>query len=63
MKERMEALYTHLTHLEKCLARHARRLGCEEGEGAPGEGRCTGDCATCPEALPANQEEESYADL
>ena len=64
MKERMEALYTRLTHLETCLARHARRLGCEAGEDAEGDGRCTGDCTTCPDAMPATpEEEETYANL
>lgn len=64
MKERMEALYTRLTHLETCLARHARRLGCEADEAGEGDGRCTGDCTTCPDAMPATpEEEETYANL
>ncbi len=63
MLDRMEALYTRLTHLETCLARHARRLGCETDGGAEGDGRCTGDCKTCPDALSTQQEEESYANL
>jgi serine O-acetyltransferase len=67
MLERMEALYERLSHMERCLARHARRLGCEE-EGAPdgaqGEAaaQCSGDCSACPDALPA-MKEDPYADL
>ncbi len=67
MLERMEALYTRLSHMERCLARHARRLGCEDADGAPEEteddaARCTGDCSTCPDAMPV-EKEDPYADL
>jgi hypothetical protein len=67
MLERMESLYTRLTHLERCLARHAERIGCAGGEGsaesALSEGRCPGNCSTCPDAPPTQPEEEPYADL
>jgi len=68
MLERMEALYGRLSHMERCLARHARRLGCEAEDGAPEAaaadalGRCSGNCDTCPDALPT-QKEDPYADL
>ena len=66
MLDRMEALYNRLTHLERCLARHAERVGCEDSrmsaEDALNEGRCPGNCSTCPDAIPTNKE-ESYADL
>lgn len=67
MLDRVEALYQRMMHLERCLSKHAEQLGC----GAPeedvpaddaGEGRCTGDCATCSDAMPP-EKEESYADL
>jgi len=62
MLERMEALYTRLMHMERCLARHAERLGCppdgETGDADQGDaGRCSGNCATCPDALPPEKEE------
>ena len=41
MLDRMEALVKRLTVLESCLARHARRLGCEGCEDAPCHGQCT----------------------
>lgn len=67
MLDRMEALYQRLAHMERCLSRHARRLGCESDaptDAAAGDdGRCPGDCATCPEAMPIANEEEPYADL
>ena len=66
MLDRMESLYLRLTHMEKCLARHAKRLGCTEADGAPSggddDGRCSGDCSKCPDALPENKE-DPYADL
>ena len=62
MLDRMESLYTRLAHLERCLARHAERLGCMPQEnGASGDrddtGRCSGNCATCPDAMPPEKEE------
>lgn len=67
MLERMESLYARLSHLERCLARHAERLGCYEsctgGEepsasAEPADGvRCTGNCATCPDAMPPEKED------
>ncbi len=66
MLDRMESLYLRLTHMEKCLARHAKRLGCTEADGAPSggddDGRCSGDCSKCPDALPEIKE-DPYADL
>jgi len=65
MLDRMEALYARLSHMETCLARHAKRLGCEEEEEQPTDAqpnRCSGDCSTCPDALPA-MKEDPYADL
>jgi serine O-acetyltransferase len=68
MLERMEAMYQRLAHMEKCLARHAERLGCkEEDKAADAEaekdaGRCTGDCSTCPDKAPAVKE-DPYANL
>ena len=66
MLDRMESLYQRLTHMEKCLARHAKRLGCTEADGVPSggddDGRCTGDCSKCPDALPEIKE-DPYADL
>ncbi|MDD3213057.1 MAG: serine O-acetyltransferase [Eubacteriales bacterium] len=68
MLERMEAMYQRLSHLERCLARQARRLGCKDADSTAipsdteDDGRCSGDCATCPEALPA-MKEDPYADL
>jgi serine O-acetyltransferase len=66
MLDRMETLYLRLTHMEKCLARHAKRLGCTEADGVPSDGgddgRCTGDCSKCPDALPEIKE-DPYADL
>ena len=38
MLERMQALYTRLTHMEQCLARRAREIGCAE---------CAEGCAIC----------------
>ena len=35
MLEKMQALYTRLTHLEECLVRRAGEMGC---------GECGGDC-------------------
>ncbi len=69
MLDRMESLYVRLTHMERCLAKQARRMGCtEEGEALPeavaeedGE-RCSGDCSACPDAPPKNKE-DPYADL
>ena len=67
MLDRMESLYTRLTHLERCLARHAERIGCAaddaDGKNALSQGRCPGNCATCPDAPPSQLEEELYADL
>jgi len=62
MLERMEAMYQRLTHLERCLARHAERLGCgtpDEGDAddQAGTGRCYGDCANCSDPIPADKEE------
>ncbi len=69
MLERMELLYNRLSHMERCLARHARRLGCEEADkllsstdAQDDEGRCSGDCDHCPDALPA-MKEDPYANL
>jgi len=66
MLDRMETLYLRLTHMEKCLARHAKRLGCTEADSVPSDGgddgRCTGDCSKCPDALPEIKE-DPYADL
>ena len=44
MLDRMEALVKRLTVLESCLARHARRLGCEGCEAAPEDAPCHGQC-------------------
>ena len=44
MLDRMEALVKRLTVLESCLARHARRLGCEGCEAAPEDAPCHGRC-------------------
>ena len=38
MLERMQALYTRLTHMEQCIARRAREIGCAE---------CAEGCAIC----------------
>lgn len=69
MLDRLESLYTRLSHMERCLAKHAERLGCygaEEGKPAVAEAkdedRCPGNCTTCPNAMPI-QEEDPYADL
>ncbi len=67
MLERMEGLYSRLVHMERCLSRHARLLGCE-GDAAPESGaaeqdRCPGNCDACPDAMPPKQEEDAYADL
>ncbi len=52
MLERMEALYARLSTLERCLAKHAERLGCTDcgmgAQGAPDPARCSGGCADCP---------------
>ncbi len=42
MLERMEALVSRLTTLERCLARHAQRLGCDDCEDKMNGGPCTG---------------------
>ena len=44
MLDRMEALVKRLTVLESCLARRARRLGCEGCEAAPEDAPCHGQC-------------------
>ena len=44
MLDRMEALVKRLTVLESCLARHARRLGCEGCDAAPEDAPCHGQC-------------------
>ena len=49
MLERVEALVARLTTLEKCLQRHAQRLGCD---GAEAQG-CVGDCERCELAAEA----------
>ena len=38
MLEKMQALYTRLSHMEQCLARRAREIGCAE---------CAEGCAIC----------------
>ena len=38
MLEKMQALYTRLSHMEQCLARRAREMGCAE---------CAEGCAIC----------------
>jgi serine O-acetyltransferase len=47
MLERMEALVRHLAALERCLAKHAERLGCDDCDdkqnGPCGEGFCPAD--------------------
>ena len=62
MLDRMESLYTRLTHLERCLARHAEQIGCYAGSAqenidAEAAGRCPGNCSTCPDAMPPDKEE------
>ncbi|HNW85651.1 MAG TPA: serine O-acetyltransferase [Candidatus Limiplasma sp.] len=62
MLDRMESLYTRLAHLERCLARHAERLGCSPDNATVANasdevGRCSGNCATCPDAMPPEKEE------
>ena len=52
MLDRMEALVKRLTVLESCLARHARRLGCEGCDAAPEDAPCHGRC-TYGDAIPA----------
>ena len=42
--KREEALVKRLTVLESCLARHARRLGCEGCDAAPEDAPCHGQC-------------------
>lgn len=50
MLDRMEALVKRLTVLESCLARHARRLGCDGCGEAPADAPCR---EHCPEAATA----------
>ena len=38
MLEKLQALYTRLSHMEQCLAKRAREMGCTE---------CAGGCAIC----------------
>ena len=45
MLERMEALYTRLSTLERCLARHAERLGCGDCTQQPDSAPCKESCA------------------
>jgi serine O-acetyltransferase len=40
MQDRMQSLYERLLVLEECLARHAKRLGCEDEDGES-LGRCS----------------------
>ncbi len=52
MLERLEALYQRLSGLEKCLGRHAAKLGytdcpLEKADDSQPTARCTGDCAAC----------------
>lgn len=48
MLERMEALVERLTTLEGCLAKHARRLGCDECLHKPQDAPCREqDCESC----------------
>ena len=66
MLERMEGLYSRLLHMERCLSRHARLLGCDGDAAAQGAAvgdRCPGNCDDCPDAMPMKQEEDPYADL
>ena len=67
MLERMEGLYARLLRMERCLSRQAKRLGCDPEElclsDAQDDERCSGDCSTCPDAIPMQPEEDPYADL
>lgn len=56
MLEKMQALYTRLTHLEECLARRAAEIGCAE---------CTGGCLVREdlERLKKDTEESINVDL
>lgn len=45
MLEKMQALYTRLTHLEECLIRHARDMGCN-------------DCVECDGQCPISKDLE-----
>ncbi len=67
MLDRMEALYTRLTHMERCLSRQAKRFGCTEEKMAQmqvedDEERCMGNCTACADA-PQPMKEDPYADL
>lgn len=64
MLERMEALVSRLTTLEKCLGRHAAKLGYTECllTDDPTDERCTGDCEHC-QSQNASQQEDDHADL
>ncbi|MCE5344609.1 MAG: serine O-acetyltransferase [Eubacteriales bacterium] len=67
MLDRMESLYIRLTHMERCLAKQAKRLGCADEDtlklaDEADEERCIGDCSACADA-PQPLKEDPYADL
>lgn len=49
MLEKMQTLYTRLTHMEQCLAKRARELGCSA---------CDGHCAICEDLLSDKKDTE-----
>lgn len=62
MLDRMEALVKRLSVLEGCLAKHARRLGCDEcfdQPEAPCREQCPGDCRGCTLETQIEQTKES----
>lgn len=59
MLERMEALVNRLTTLEGCLAKHARRLGCDECLDQPKNAPCRERCIEAGGSCPRAQEQES----
>lgn len=49
MLERMQALYTRLTHMEECLARRAKEIGCAQ---------CAEGCSICRDLEQAKNDTE-----
>ena len=55
MQDRMQSLYERLIVLEECLARHAKRLGCE-AEDSESLGKCGRILESEPDAMKVNRE-------